>query len=227
MEISTVALDRPLRVGLVDDHLLFRKGLASLLKQTPEIELVLEADDGQQFIDQMEGPTELDVVLLDLEMPHLDGVATTRWLRLNRPEVHIIILSMHGDDSLIINLLEEGVSGYLLKNADPDEVIQAIFQVWLQGHYFNTRITEVMQRQLRQRQEVRRLHLTTDGKLNESDREILLLVIRGMTSQEIADKLCISHRTVEGRRLRMQQKLGLHSKADLIRFAAENKLLGS
>lgn len=220
-----MALDRPLRVGLIDDHLLFRKGLAALLKTIPQIDLVLEADDGQHLVDLLAEPILLDIVLLDLEMPRLDGVATTRWLRQNHPEVYIIILSMHGDDSLITNLLEEGVSGYLLKNAHPDEVILAIRQVWLQGHYFNTRVTEVMQRQLRQRQEVRRIHLQADGKLSENEREILLLVIRGLSNAEIADKLCISQRTAEGRRLRMQQKLGLHSKADLIRFAAQNRLL--
>ena len=220
--------DRPLRVGLVDDHLLFRKGVAAILRHAPGLTLVLEADDGQQLVDQLAAPDSpaVDVLLLDMEMPRLDGVATTRWLRRHRPEIRIIILSMHGDDSLITNLIEEGVSGYLLKNAHPEEVILAIRQVWTHGHYFNERVTRVMQRQLQLRGVVRQIPLSNGhDPLTDVEQQVLVLVVRGLSNAEIAEKLFVSPRTVEGRRHRMQQKLGVRSLNELMRYAAEHNLL--
>lgn len=125
---------KPLTFAIADDHVLFRKGLVSLLKGFKGVEVLYEADNGRQLIDGM-ATRQPDLAIVDVEMPEMDGVETTRQLRAHYPGVKILIISMHDDEDLILNLLEEGAHGYLLKNADPAEVRKALEDVMdLQQH---------------------------------------------------------------------------------------------
>ncbi|WP_324671761.1 response regulator transcription factor [Hymenobacter sp. GOD-10R] len=116
------------RIAVVDDHILFRKGLRALLSGFPGIEVIFEAGDGQELLERLDQGSTPDVVLMDLQMPVLDGLQTTRLLRVQYPHVRIIIISMHDEPELIENLMQEGAHGYLLKNANPDEVRNAILK---------------------------------------------------------------------------------------------------
>ena len=120
--------NQPIRLAVVDDHILFRKGLRALLSGFPGIEVVFEAGDGQELLERLDQGSVPDVILMDLQMPVLDGLQTTRLLRVQYPHVRIIIISMHDEPELIENLLQEGAHGYLLKNASPDEVRSAILK---------------------------------------------------------------------------------------------------
>jgi DNA-binding NarL/FixJ family response regulator len=117
-----------IRLAVVDDHILFRKGLRALLSGFPGIEVIFEAGDGQELLERLDQGSTPDVVLMDLQMPVLDGLQTTRLLRVQYPHVRIIIISMHDEPELIENLMQEGAHGYLLKNANPDEVRNAILK---------------------------------------------------------------------------------------------------
>ncbi|OUJ73279.1 response regulator [Hymenobacter crusticola] len=117
-----------IRLAVVDDHILFRKGLRALLSGFPGIEVIFEAGDGQELLERLDQGSTPDVVLMDLQMPVLDGLQTTRLLRVQYPHVRIIIISMHDEPELIENLMQEGAHGYLLKNANPDEVRSAILK---------------------------------------------------------------------------------------------------
>lgn len=217
-----------IRVGIVDDQLLFRKGLAAILKSFSDLQLLLEASDGQHLVDQLAPPSEreIDVILLDLEMPRLDGVGALRWLRHHRPDVRVIILSMHGEESLIMNLVDEGVDGYLFKNAEPEEVAQAIRQVWPSGSYFTPDVREMIQDQLLSRARNRRAATEMGpGVLTLAEHDVLTLVIKGLTSAEIGARLALSPRTVEGRRQRLLAKLGVRSVAEMIHVAIQQKLV--
>lgn len=116
---------QPLTLAIADDHNLFRKGVLELLKAFDEITLVADASNGAELLEKIESDLP-DVVMLDLEMPEMDGVATSRYLLSKYPDVRILIMSTYGDEALVDNLLEEGVKGYLLKNSEPDELRQAL-----------------------------------------------------------------------------------------------------
>jgi len=121
--------DQLIRLAVVDDHILFRKGLRALLSGFSGIEVIFEAGDGQELLERLDQGAVPDVILMDLQMPVLDGLQTTRLLRVQYPQVRVIIISMHDEPELIENLLQEGAHGYLLKNASPDEVRSSILKV--------------------------------------------------------------------------------------------------
>ncbi|ARS34364.1 response regulator [Pontibacter actiniarum] len=130
---------QPLTLAIADDHNLFRKGVLELLKAFEEITLVADACNGAELLEKIE-PHLPDVVVLDLEMPEMDGVATSRYLLSKYPDVKILIMSTYGDEALVDNLLEEGVRGYLLKNSEPDELRQALQALKASKGYFSPAI---------------------------------------------------------------------------------------
>ncbi|AKD03814.1 response regulator transcription factor [Pontibacter korlensis] len=129
---------QPLTLAIADDHNLFRKGVLELLKAFDEITLVADASNGAELLEKIESDLP-DVVMLDLEMPEMDGVATSRYLLSKYPDVRILIMSTYGDEALVDNLLEEGVKGYLLKNSEPDELRQALQALKAGKGYFSPR----------------------------------------------------------------------------------------
>lgn len=215
-----------IKLALVDDHNLFRRGIASILGQVADFELVLEASNGQEFIDKI--PRRIpDVVLLDLQMPVLDGTATADYLRDNYPLIKIIVLTMHDEDRMVLHLLEKGVSGYLLKDSDPDEVEKAIRKVMDEGVYLNEFVSRAMLRKMTNKTSVVKQSTLYNSKilLSEREKEVLKLICEGMSTAEISDKIFLSPRTVEGHRLRILEKTGTKNTAGMVAYAFKNDLV--
>lgn len=212
-----------IKIAITDDHKLFRRGMKIMLSDFDEIEVLFEAGNGQELLDELK-KTPIDLVLLDLEMPEMDGIATTPKLRQEFPDVKIIILSMHDDDQMITHLMELGAHGYLLKDAEPAEVEMAIRTTIQHGFYFNDRVSKAMLTGLVQKKKVKP-SFSHQTDLSEREQEVLRLICQEFTSQEIADKLFISKRTVEGHRNRLLEKIGAKNTAGLVVYAAQQGML--
>lgn len=212
-----------IKIAITDDHKLFRRGMNGMVSDFEEIEVLFEAGSGQELLDELKNTT-IDLVLLDLEMPEMDGIATTPVLRNQFPEVKIIILTMHDDDQMIAHLMELGAHGYLLKDAEPEEVETAIRTTIENGFYFNERVSKAMLAGLVQKKKVKPT-FSHQTDLSEREVEVLKLICQEFTSQEIADKLFISKRTVEGHRNRLLEKIGAKNTVGLVVFAAHHGML--
>ncbi|WP_341227687.1 response regulator transcription factor [uncultured Arcticibacterium sp.] len=219
-------MKKKIKLAIVDDHLLFRHGMVQILSQIDDFEVVLEASNGQEFLEKL-SEKEVDLILLDIQMPEMDGIQVTEYLRKqDEEEPKIIILSMHNEDQYILHLLEIGANGYLLKDTEPDEVELAIRKVNGQGIYFTDFVSRVMLRKATLKK------LPRSGKffnykkdLSERELEVLTLICQGQTTAEIADKVCLSPRTVEGHRTRIMEKLSVKNTASLVAFAVKNQLI--
>lgn len=215
-----------IKLALVDDHTMFRQGLATVLGQIHDFDLILEAANGQEFIDKL--PRRVpDVVLLDLQMPVMDGIATADYLRENYPLIKVIILTMHDEDRMVLHLLEKGVCGYLLKDADTAEVEKAVRKVLDEGVYITEFVSRIMLRKMTNK--------TSNGKsttlynskimLSEREMEVLRLICEGLSTAEISERIFLSPRTVEGHRLRILEKTGTKNTAGMVAYAFRNGLI--
>lgn len=216
-------MNTPTRVALVDDHALFRQGLKSLLAKCEGIDLVLSAEHGQDLLDQMAN-TPIDVVLLDLEMPVLDGLETTKRLTQTYPHVKIIVLTMHNEERMITYLMELGVHSYLLKDTEQGELTRAIQDVVQRDYYFNDYVAHAMRKGFQRKQRAKP-RLTQNITLTKRETEVLQLIAEELTTPQIAERLFISPRTVEGHRENMMQKLGAKNTAGLILKAIRQQLI--
>lgn len=214
----------PIKIAVVDDHALFRKGMISILRQVPDFEVVMEATNGQEFLDRV-STYSIDVVLMDIQMPELDGIKTTEAIKAKNPEIKVLILSMHDEDQFVLHLMEIGANGYLLKDTDPEEVEKAIRKVMEADIYFSDFVSKIMLRKMTRKtqQETKIFNYKTD--LSDRELQVLKLICDGLTTTEIGDIVCLSPRTVEGHRLRMMEKLGLKNTAGLVAFAIKNNLV--
>lgn len=220
---------RKIKLALCDDHTLFRVGMATILGQIHDFELILEAGNGQELIDRIARKTP-DVVLLDLQMPVMDGTATADYLRENYPLVKIVVLTMHDEDRMVLHLLEKGVSGYLLKDAEAGEVEKAVRKVMDEGVYLNEFVSKAMLRKMTNKTTVSK-PVNAGGfynskiLLSEREKEVLVLICEGLSTNEISEKIFLSPRTVEGHRLRILEKTGTKNTAGMVAFAFKNNLV--
>lgn len=216
-----------IKLALVDDHTMFRQGLAAMLQQVHDFDLILEAANGQDFIDKL--PRRLpDIVLLDLQMPVLDGPATADYLRETYPLIKVIVLTMHDEDRMVLHLLEKGVSGYLLKDADTAEVEKAIRVVLDEGVYLTPFVSRAMLRKMTHKPTaVAKQPTLFNSKvvLSEREKEVLKLICQGLSTAEISEKIFLSPRTVEGHRLRILEKTGTKNTAGMVAYAFNNGLM--
>ncbi len=213
-----------IKLAVVDDHSLFRKGMVSILNQVDDFEVVFDATNGREFLSKL-ALEPIDIVLLDLQMPELDGIKTTEYLREKQSEVKVIILSMHDEDQFVLHLMEIGANGYLLKDTDSDEVEKAIRKVYEAEHYFSDFVSKIMLRKMtrKSQQDNKMFNYKTD--LSERELQVLKHICDGLTTTEIGEIVCLSPRTVEGHRLRMMEKLGLKNTAGLVAYAIKNNLV--
>ena len=211
-----------IKLGLTDDHLLFRRGLASILATYEQIQLVLQTSSGPELLEQLQH-TELDVVLLDLEMPEMNGIQTAEALREQYPDLKILILSMYDDDHFIQHLMEVGANGYLLKDAEPDEVVQAVVAAAKNGFYFSERVSKVVLQGLANKKKVKPI-FRNQVRLTKRELQVLQLICEEQTNNEIGEQLFLSPRTIEGYRNRLLEKTGVRNTAGLVVFAIRNEL---
>ena len=214
-----------IRVFIVDDHTLIRDGLRTLLAADPLFEVVGEASNGQALLDQL--PTvAADVVLLDLNMPVLDGLATTHRLREEYPHLRILLLSMMTHERTIGEALAAGAHGYVLKNADKYEVVAALQGVASGKRFLCSEIgLGLLEKLLLQEPRPPAPGMSPEVHLTHREREILQLVASGLTNQEIADQLFTSKRTVESHRQNLLEKTGVRNTPALVKYAMEQGLL--
>ena len=215
-----------LKLAIADDHELFRKGFISMLSGVPDFEFVLEAANGQELLDKM-ATQPVDIVLMDLQMPVMDGMQATEILLEKYPDVKVIVVSMFDEDRFVIHMLEKGVHGYLLKDTSTDEVEKAIYRVAEEGFYYSDFVSRAMHRKMVNRTANKQPTFSTTANVGLSNREqeVLRLLCDGLSTTEISDKLFISTRTVEGHRLRILEKTGTKNTAAAVAFAYKNHLI--
>ncbi|WP_421795960.1 response regulator [Haliscomenobacter sp.] len=214
-----------IHLALADDEALFRKGMKLLLEDYEGISVVLEAQDGEQLLQQLRQATTLpDVLLLDMKMPNLNGVETAKVLQENFPSVKIIVLSTYFSKAFIVNMIELGAGAYLPKNATPDEVVATIREVYNNGFSYNQAVLEVIRDNMLQKSKPK-MPLSFGVEITSREKEILQLICEEYTTGEIAEKLFISPRTVDGHRNNLLEKLGCKNVAGLVVYAIQHQLV--
>jgi len=204
-----------IRVALVDDHKLFRKGMLELINGFTDFEVVWEAENGKDFTQKISPQNLPDVVLLDISMPVMDGYETARWLEQRFPEVKILALSMHNDDETIMKMLKSGVNGYVLKNADPAELKIALKTLVQEGSYYDHRVTDILVKNINAPKK-------TNIELNDREIEFLKLACTELPYKSFAPLLKINPRLVEDTREKLFRKLEVVTRVGLVLYAIKN-----
>ena len=212
--------EEKINILIVDDHKLFREGLKLLLMNMDEIGEIWEAADGSVFLNMIKTCSP-DLVLMDIEMPRVNGIEATTQAMKDHPEMKIVALSMYGDDEYIQNMIEAGASGFLLKSSDFSEVRSAILNVSQGNNYFTEEILYKLVQRLKSRSTVAEAQVT----LSDREKEVLSLICKGLSNQEIADELFISKRTVDHHRASLLTKTDTKNTASLVVYALKNKLI--
>lgn len=206
------------RIILADDHGLFLSGMKGLLSRRPECEVVGTASNGVECLELIRTSGH-DVVLMDIDMPVMNGIEATEKAVAENPGEKIITLSMHGDDEFYFRMVEAGAKGFILKNSDIDEVLAAVRTVCEGGTYFSQ---ELLQQLVGNLKTIQNGH--PEDMLSEREKEILLLICKGLSNQEIGEKLFISKRTVDKHRANILEKTGCRNTANLVVWAIKNSI---
>jgi two-component system response regulator NreC len=210
-----------IRIILADDHKIVRQGLRILLEAEPDMEVIAEADNGRKVLKQAQELVP-DVIIMDLSMPELNGIEATRQILSGAPEVKVVALSMHSDSLFVLNMIKAGASGYLLKDCALEELVKAIRTVVSHKTYLSPGISDIVIRDF-----VTGWQTTSSSAfsvLSAREREVLQLMAEGKTTNQIADGLCVSVKTVEAHRKQVMTKLGIHSVAELTKYAIRQGL---
>ncbi len=217
-----------INIGLVEDQLLFREGMKAILSNWPEIEVVFESADGYSVIEKLNHSTVIpDVMLVDLSLPAKDGkeysgLNVTEALLDKFPKIKILILSVHDDQNFIARLIEQGAHGYLVKDCDPKEVYDAIVSLYTKGSYINERSLNAIQKNMGNKP---KQPLKSSVQITKREVEILELTCKQFTAEEIAERLFISVKTVNGHRNNLLQKTGSRNVTGLVIYAIKNQLV--
>lgn len=214
-----------IRIVLVDDEVLFRKGILFLLDREEKVQVVYEAANGAELLTYLQQATVLpDIVITDLKMPLLDGVEVTKILSKDFPEIKIIALTSYDSGTFIKNMIDIGASSYIVKNASPQELVTTIREVADKGFYYNDNVLKIIQEDSSSTSKKNRNTLTNHFLTNR-EVEVLQLICEQKTTAEIADDLSISPRTVEGHRNNLLLKTESKNIAGLVVFAIQNNIV--
>jgi two-component system invasion response regulator UvrY len=214
---------KPYTVALADDHVLIRNGLAGLINSFDDYKVLFQATNGIDFIDKLSTNEVPDIVLLDINMPKKDGYETALWLKQNHPDVKVLALSMYDNETAIIRMLKNGAKGYILKDAEPMELKTALDSVMQKGYHYSELVTGHL---------INTINKIDDGAKNKSalllsDREMEFLhhVCSELSYKEIADKMFVSPRTVDGYREALFEKLNAKTRVGLVLYAIKNGIV--
>jgi two-component system nitrate/nitrite response regulator NarL len=211
-----------IRLLLADDHPVVRKGIRSCLSRHARLEIAGEAADGEETVAKAREYSP-DIILMDINMPKLDGVAVAELLHKEAPKTKVIILSMLVKEEHVRRLVHAGVQGYVLKNTSPDELVRAIETVNAGDTFFSAEVARIALNQYVA--DHGQVELAPISRLTEREREVLALIAEGLSNKEVASKLGIGVRTIETHRERIMRKLNIHNAAGLTRFAIANNLI--
>jgi DNA-binding NarL/FixJ family response regulator len=209
-------------VTLVDDHTMFRKGLAVLINLFPQYKVLMDVGNGREFIDQLQPDRLPDIVLLDIHMPVMDGYATAAWLHANHPDIKVLALSTMDSDTTIIKMIHQGARGYILKDADPNELQVAFSEILAKGYYYNELLT---------RKVIQSFHTagadTANAlpRLTDREMEFLKHACSEKNYQQIAGEMFVSERTVDGYRESLFKKFNVTNRVGLVLYAIKNQLV--
>lgn len=208
------------KIAIADDHQMFTDGLLSLLKDEKDIKIVGTASNGTEII-ELSNKTSPDIILMDINMPGVDGVTAAKDILNNHPDMAIIMLSMHNREDLVNEVVQMGAKGYILKNTGKSELLEAIDKVFSGGSYYSTEVTETIIQSLKggkKPAEKEKVKLTT------RELEVLHLICEENTTQQIADILFLSPHTIETHRKNLISKLGVKGSTGLVKYALQNGL---
>ena len=212
-----------IRIVIADDHEIFRDGIALMLSKQNDIILDGQAEDGKELIQLVE-EKKPDVVLTDIKMPRMDGIEATKLLLKKNPDQKIIALSMFDEENLIVEMLEAGAKGYLLKNADKAEIMEAIEQVY-EGNSFYCRHTSAKLAKMIMTSSFNPYKKTEKVVFTDREKEIIKYTCQQLTAQQIGEKLFLSKRTVEGYRTKILEKMNVRNTAGVVIYALKNSLI--
>jgi len=211
-------------IALADDHVLLRNGLATLLKEL-DYEVLFEADNGKQFIDKLKKHGKPQIALMDINMPVMDGYETTLWLKQNQPEIKVLALSMYDDENAVIRMIRSGAKGYILKDSDPSELKMALGAIASKGFYHSDLVTGTLIHAVNHLDNPENAGAKEVLGLNDRELDLLKLICTELTFKEIAEKMQLSPRTIDGYRDSLLEKLQCKSRVGLVIYAIKNGIV--
>ncbi len=201
---------------IADDHIIFRKGLRTVLNEIPFVKVIAEASDGKELLNVMKKEAA-DIILMDIRMPKMDGVEATKKIRLKFPDTFVICLTMHEEISYFNQMIAAGANGFLLKKTNKEQLEKAIVTVYKGGNYYD----EEFVIKPKNTPLPKKVHI----KLSDREIEILEYICKGFSNAEIAEKLFLSQRTIDGHKTRLFEKTGAKNAPNLVMFALKNNLI--
>ncbi len=216
--------EEPIKVIIADDHVLYRAGVKTALSSKKDIKIIAEADNGSHLLNLLKA-IQPDVILLDIQMPIMDGIATLPEIKKLYPKIKIIMLTMMDDQSMITKLMELGANSYLTKTSDSEIIYEAIKTCFEHEFYFNSLTNKALLNNLRQKTSPQIKLQQEDATLSDKEITVLRLMCEEKSTREIAEAVELSPRTIEAIRDKLKTKTGAKSTAGLIMFAVKNKLL--
>jgi DNA-binding NarL/FixJ family response regulator len=212
-----------INIVITDDHNLFRKGIRALISEFNFVGEVYEAENGKMLLELLSKINPLPhIILLDLRMPEMDGMEAQSKIRNLYPDIKIIILTMEDDEQIILHMINEGVNGYLMKNAEPEELELALKRMVETDFYFSDDISGLVMRSFQQK---KKNNYALNPELTQREIQVLELICKELTANEIADVLSLSSRTVEGHKRKLLDKTGTKNMAGLVVYALKNDLV--
>lgn len=211
---------KKIKLLIVDDHKVVRAGIRLLFQTDNEVNIVGEAEDGEMAIELVK-KLHPDVVITDISMPNMSGIQLTKKLKEEHPNVKVLIISMHNDDDYIIDALEAGAMGYITKDSNDDEIINAVHSISNDKMYYDSSISDVFAKKLLKQTK----SASEIEKLTERELEVLEFIVLGMSNKEIANKLFVSKRTIDNHRTNCMRKISAKNTADIVRIAYQNNLV--
>lgn len=213
-----------INVAIADDHTLFKSGIIELIQSQADMQVLFDAADGNQFIEQLQAGKVVNVALVDLEMPGMNGIELTNYLHTHFPSIKIIVLSAYSQDRFVVKLIESGAAAYLSKNCEPAVLFEAIRQTDTYGFYLTPVAFKAMQHASSVSKQYKNIN-NIPIELTARELDVLKLLCQEKTNQEIANELFVSVRTVEGHRNNLLLKTGSRNTAGLVLFAVKHGII--
>jgi DNA-binding NarL/FixJ family response regulator len=214
---------KPITIAIADDYKIFREGLKLCFNADENLKVVFEAEHGEELLEALK-QQQPHVIIMDLNMPLMDGMEATKQIVKKYNNIKILVVSMYDSDTFIIHLMENGAHGYLLKNAEPKEIIKAIYSVCENGYYFNDLVNKALLKKLVTKNNLKP-SFNHNIELTEREQEVLKMICEEKTAAEIGKEIFLSPRSVEGIRTRLIEKIGVRNTAGLVMFAVKNGLV--